>query len=159
METNKQLQNLIGIAIGNDYFTLEFGCKIKRYVGLVDTFIKLESFLDGGFVIHLLKADGNPLSYGLTRDEFEDIIILGTEPTLADVLLAIKKTHENSIGFFMNQYGMFYQMVEEYQNPDSLDPILVKYKSISFNLEKGLFNQSDEIKKFIIKLLSNHPSI
>lgn len=76
---------------------LKFGCKIQRYIGVIDTFVKLESFPDGGFVIHLLKQNGKPLSYGLTRDEFENIRILGREITLQDLLLVInEKGYEDS---------------------------------------------------------------
>jgi hypothetical protein len=73
---------------------LKFGCQIKRFENTVDTVVKIESFADGKHVAHLVKADGDPLSYGPRTIDIENWKILGRPIRLADVLVAIEEAHK-----------------------------------------------------------------
>lgn len=92
------------------------------------------------------------LNFGCELEEFE---ILGRPIKLSDVLLAIKETYGNTMGFFLNQYGMFYHMLEEIKYPDSMNPVVLKYKELGWNLrEDDLTKQSPECLQFLADLLS-----
>lgn len=134
-DINKQLQTVIGNLIGKDYFKLEFGVGIKLLEGsnLIDIFIghSVENF-----------------PYCFYRKSVNSIIntnyyyeILGQEPTLNDVLLAIEKT---GVGIYViTTQGHICELTSS--RPED---ILFK-----IDLEKSIFNQSDETKLAIIKLL------
>jgi hypothetical protein len=130
METNKQLQLVISKAIGKDYFKLELGQRIQiSEDGAYDIFIKQNQ--DG----YYLATTGQ---WYRPTSETKPLKILGTEPTLADVLLAIDKSNiKGSIDFHGN-IG-----------------ILPFRGHTDYDLTKSLFQQSPEVKEFIINILSN----
>lgn len=63
----------------------------------------------------------------------------GTEPTLQDVLLAIKDTFDE-IGFIENSKLGFYNATYGIE--------------IKYDLTKSLFNQTDEVKQQLLELMS-----
>jgi hypothetical protein len=171
---NKQLQTVIGNLIGKDYLKLEFGCKvIKSYFTEVnyevlgyedkeDVILWQETYYDTGKGyktslpdgiqnVRLLKHNGNIFicdkekfsilkELGIQNPTFIKEII-GQEPTLNDLLLAIEKT---GVGIYViTTQGHICELTSS--RPED---ILFK-----IDLEKSIFNQSDETKLAIIKLL------
>ena len=126
--TNKQLQNLIGKAIGKDYLKLEFGCKWKKYEDWV--------YIEGFSITTNQKG-------GWTSVPPEESEILGTEPTLADVLLAVARKKGGHIYTDYLIRVIMGQLLLEYNG-----------KIIAINLEKSLFNQIDEVKEALINLIT-----
>lgn len=136
-DINKQLQTVIGKLIKKDYFKLEFGTIVFidgiRYK-VLDDFIHLAKFPSTFEVVE------DVVNISLD-DLMENVEILGQEPTLNDVLLAIEKT---GVGIYViTTQGHICELTSS--RPED---ILFK-----IDLEKSIFNQSDETKLAIIKLL------
>lgn len=150
METNKKLQNLIGKIIGKDYFKLEFGCKVKVLNKASDYYSGRE------FIVtdtedaygHITVIVPNYSTIGLLKSDVE---IIGQEPTLNDVLLAIEKSNIRKKGCIDlsieddNYLEVFCDGNYEFET------LLVR-----IGLSKSIFNQEEEVKVAIINLLEDN---
>lgn len=141
---NKQLQTVIGNLIGKDYFKLEFGCETSR--GMITAVF--ESNGDYGYALIPYTTSWNGMNGEATAKRYskENLgEILGQEPTLNDVLLAIEtKVSEYEIMIFGELLHIGW-----YEKPNKKG----YYDKLYINLSKSIFNQSDETKLAIIKLL------
>lgn len=136
MELNKQLQNKIGSIIGKDYFKLEFGTEVViegQHYRVLDDFIHLAK------ISPMYKTCEEVVNIDLD-DLIDTAEILGQEPTLNDVLLAIQEkisalqpTHIKNLVCIWTK----------------------KAEPIYIDLEKSIFNQSEEVKVALINLLEN----
>lgn len=137
---NKQLQIVIGKILNKDYFKLEFGCKVeywvKRYVGRGYSNVyyhgEVLRLLTGGSIEVFVNKLKKPHIIK-PSDILHNFEILGQEPTLNDVLLAIKENN----GVYAGKW----------------ETLLYGNGKIFYELKKSLFNQSEETKLAIIKLL------
>lgn len=129
---NKQLQTRIGELLKKDYFKLEFGCVIIGKDGK-DLGVYLYRHITGKYYSYNKDIDE---AFWFNPDEGK---ILGTEPTLQDVLLAIKDTFDE-IGFIENSKLGFYNATYGIE--------------IKYDLTKSLFNQTDEVKQQLLELMS-----
>lgn len=133
MDLNKALQQKIGELIGKDYFKLEFGCKYLNLHNQIETFIN-----NAGMNKHRCISEDNQF------DETLNIFIkeiIGQEPTLNDILLAMEKS---KISYELSIYhNNFY--IEDPKND---------FEDIVIDLEKSIFNQSEEVKQQLLYLIS-----
>jgi len=149
METNKQLQTLIGAILKKDYFKLEFGCKFRAIKEIVDG-------AGYGIVISdevsLMNSKGGHSEVKTSFIFFEKdklFEILGQEPTLNDVLLAIEiKTKDIPLDLHtrIGNKSLDIEMWDYEPNQ-----CLVK----DYDLEKSIFNQEESVKVAIINLLED----
>lgn len=135
MNLNKQLQQKIGELIGKDYFKLEFGSKILLDDKYVRPIYQIE-YTDEDDIYRVLSESS---SVGMLQwTMFKDFEILGTEPTLNDVFIAIIKNNPNyksNAFYFKGNDGYF-----EY--------------GTHYDLTKSIFNQTDEVKQALLELVS-----
>ncbi len=128
--TNKKLQTLIGSIIGKDYFKLEFGCNV-----IVEGIANDNPGCEHDIVVDN-RIKNNLVRLGYFGDvPICDIEIIGQEPTLNDVLLAIPEEKQIVIRY-----------IEMYARHWIID---------IYDLTKSLFNQSEETKVALINLLEN----
>lgn len=141
---NKQLQQRIGQLIGKDYFKLEFGCKVitvdeeNEPVKEEEVFFVQKTDEDDGdiwadVIANRIDIFGKRFKVYLEERYINEI--LGTEPTLQDVLLAVKDT----------------AIVRLYSEGLTLEYGGTK---IMYDLTKSLFNQTDEVKQQLLELMS-----
>ena len=144
---NKQLQERIGELIGKDYFKLEFGCKyLDKIDNAIYTIIERYDLYDD---ISVGKNEvwsipnyrkGYVADFRLNNEELFEII--GTEPTLNDLLMALDKEDI--------QYLLYNNGIDIFIEDD--DGLLPKER-IKFNISLSLFNQTEETKQKLIELL------
>ncbi len=79
--------------------------------------------------------------------------IIGHPIHLEHVLKAIKKVQENNIGFFINQYGICYSMIDEVKTKTCMSPVVLKYENLGFNLSKPFTDQNEELYQFLGEIL------
>lgn len=139
MNTNKKIQELIGSIIGKDYFKLEWGCKVIDDYG--------EAVLNKSYK----KMGGDNDLYEGKNSKGNTVIthikeIIGFEPTLNDVLLAIgmKRT------VYLKTLGEYTRLAID-EEDDKNDDFNLQY----IDLTKSIFNQSEETKVALINLLEN----
>lgn len=79
---------------------------------------------------------------GLDESEY---IIIGHEPHLEHLLVAIKEKYKSDIGFFVNQYGLCYEMTIEVKTDEDMQPLL-KYlpASLGYHLTHSLTQNLEE---------------
>lgn len=131
---------------------LKFGCEVDAVKGVKTFFVGRNDIEDENYFIDIDQVGSEDTQFSCEGNCSSKI--LGRPIRLADVLLAIKERYKNTTGFFMNQYGMFYQMIDELKNPDSTDSLLVKYKTLGWNLRQDdLSLQSPECLAFLADLL------
>ena len=122
---------------------LKFGCQIQRFENTVDTLVKIESFADGKHVAHLVKADGDPLSYGPRTIDIENWKIIGRSIRLADVLVAAERMIEVS----SHGGGAIYHYPNGDHNPR-------KTSGVQWDLKADdLSRQSEECVNFLHSLI------
>jgi len=127
---NKQLQIAIGKLIGKDYFKLEFGCLLQYKND--EPYILLKEIDAHNVLIYYKKTENIE---EMSNDELE---ILGTEPTLQDVLLAIPKCTEIYLDL---KEGLIFE-------------IGLGRGRIYYDLNLSVFNQTDEVKQQLLELMS-----
>lgn len=135
---NKQLQIAIGKLIGKDYFKLEFGCEVIRGTEPNEP--------DKVIIGQYYECERNEVFNPYNKDDTGHLIeILGSEPTLQDVLLAIEKEWNFGLSCFDGELSILLR-------DDSID--YDNRKDIYYNLNLSLFNQTDEVKQQLLELMS-----
>lgn len=158
---NKQLQERIGGLIGKDYFKLEKGQKIK--VKDLGGWEFSDFWINNKAPIHFESSGYYIVRHGMTwsgfesekkciyqysngkKEENKDIEIIGTEPTLNDLLMALNKN--NSSEFIDFCENLWRTNLKELIDCNAY-PELTHY-----DLSLSLFNQTDETKLAVLKLL------
>lgn len=174
METNKKLQKLIGNAIGKDYFKLEWGCKVAnkgdeelKEIGMfvMTSPVIATSETDYKYAerdgLHLWLYEVKESPQVFTLENFNKWYkIIGQEPTLNDVLLAIYQ--KTRVELDNNARANFLEISKECQCycHDELASYCTKCENeshihIAYNLPKSLFNQEESVKVAIINLLED----
>lgn len=140
---NKELQQKIGELIGKDYFKLEFGMEIllKDKGTFMNENICLFEYKDLEGTLHC--RDKETMGYWQIESHrgFE---ILGQEPTLNDVLLAIGK---KGLDIFIDTDGYLWIRRKDTWH-------LVTLTSKHIDLEKSIFNQTDKVKQQLLDLIT-----
>ena len=133
---NKQLQIAIGKLIGKDYFKLEFGCEVIRGT---------EPDEPNNVIIgQYYECERNEVFNPYNKDDSGHLIeIIGTEPTLQDVLLAIGEIWNFGLSYCQGELSILF----EEDNDENI-------KSIYYNLNLSVFNQTDKVKQQLLELMS-----
>ena len=129
---NKQLQIAIGKLIGKDYFKLEFGCEVIRGT---------EPDEPNNVIIgQYYECERNEVFNPYNKDDSGHLIeIIGTEPTLQDVLLAV-----DSLGGSNCSLKVHTKVITLWNSKND----------VNYDLTKSLFNQTDEVKQQLLELMS-----
>jgi hypothetical protein len=137
---------------------LKFGCEVERFVGEIDTFVKLACWRDKNVAVFYRKSKNGKVdqlfNFEPTDDEIQNWKILGRPIRLSDVLLALQKANKN---ISIQDYGCFMW----FGNPDKNDPCEIEGwneifgdKRITWDLKNdNLESQSEETIKFLANLL------
>ncbi len=76
------------------------------------------------------------------------------DPTLGNVLHALREVWGVERGFFVNQYGIFYEVTDEFKSPARGWRFLVDYAHLGWKINQDRFSkQLPQLKNFVADLL------